>query len=131
LLERRMKIKPWQVAVIVIGILVGVGSAVYQLITPSGPRLPDSMLLIDVESGQVYRANTRGRSVMLPARRPDTGKIALLRLRTDDEGKHYVSGRDLSLLQYLDQGVEVKAINPESGDVIQASKDIKTYEEPK
>ena len=66
-----------------------------------------------------------------PARRPETGKIALLRVRSEDGGKYYVSDRDLGLLQYLDQGIEVKAIDAESGDVLAPSKDIKTDEEPK
>jgi hypothetical protein len=126
-----MKVKPWQIAVIVIGLLVGLGSVVYQLLAPSGPDLPDSMLLIDVETGQLYRADISGKGVMLPARRPETGKIALLRVRSEDGGKYYVADRDLGLLQYLDQGIEVKAIDVESGDVLVSSKDIKTYEEPK
>lgn len=126
-----MRIKPWQIAVIVIGLLVGLGSAVYQLVAPSGPQLPDSMLLIDVETGQIYRASTHGNGIMLPARRPDTGKIALLRLRTEDNGQYVVSPRDLGLLDSLDQGVEIKAIDAESGKVLHPSKDIKTYAEPK
>lgn len=122
-----MKVKPWQIAVIVIGLLVGVGSAMYQLLTSSGPKLSDSMLLIDVETGEVFRASTTGNGIMLPARRPDTGKIALLRLRKDDEGKYYVTPRDLSLLQFLDKDVEVKAINADTGDVVNPPKDIKAY----
>lgn len=126
-----MRIKPWQIAVIVIGLLVGLGSAVYQIVAASGPDLPDSMLLIDVETGQVYRASTHGNGIMLPARRPDTGKIALIRLRTGENGEYEVAPRDLGLLDYLDKDVQVKAIDAESGKVLHASKDIKAYEEPK
>lgn len=126
-----MKVKPWQIAVIVIGLLVGLGSAVYQLVAASGPELPDSMLLIDVETGQVYRASTHGNGIMLPARRPDSQTIALLRLRKEDNGEFVVAPRDLGLLDYLSKDVQVKAIDAETGRVLNASKDIKPYAEPK
>lgn len=122
-----MKVKPWQIAVIVVGLLVGLGSVLFQVFSSDAPDLPDSMLLIDVESGQLYRAKLDERGIILPAKRPDNGPIALLRVRQGDEGVYYVPGRDLSLLEYLDKGVEVKAIDPDSGDVLNHSSDVKAY----
>lgn len=125
-----MKVKPWQIALIVIGLLVGAGSTIYTLLGSGGPQLADSVLLIDVETGQLYRASTRSKAIMLPARRPSDGKIALLRVRVDDQGKYYVTDRDLRLIDALDKGIEVKAVATDSGDIAEPSKEIKTYEAP-
>jgi hypothetical protein len=125
-----MKVKPWQIALIVIGMLVGVGSAVYTLLGSGGPELANSILLVDVETGQLYRADVHNKAVMLPARRPGDGKVALLRVRKDESGKYYVGERDLRLIEHLDKGVEVKAVMTDSGDVPQPSKDVKKYEPP-
>jgi hypothetical protein len=125
-----MKAKPWQIALIVIGLLVGVGSVTYTLLNSGEPALADSILLVDVETGQLYRANVKIRAIVLPARRAEDGKLALLRVRTDETGKYYISDRDLKLLDSLDSTIQIKAVHGDTGDVPEPSKEIKKYEPP-
>lgn len=122
-----MKVKPWQIALIVIGMLVGVGSIVYTLATREVPELADSYLLIDVETGEVFRVNANKYQVAIPAEHPSTGKMSLIRLSVDDKGEHFISSRMLGTLEAIPPQVPVKAFDRESGDLLIKVGEIKTY----
>ena len=122
-----MKVKPWQMAVIVIGLLVGVGSMIWQMVNSDGVDLKHQYTLIDVESGDLFDVDSTKVRLMLPAKHPETGRVALVRVAKDDKGRWYVIPRDMELLTQLDEGVNVKAIDAETGDVLNQAASPKTY----
>lgn len=125
-----MKVKGWQLAVIVLGLLVGGGLVGYSVMGSGDADLPDTMYLVDVESGELYSYPlSSGRSLILPARRMDSGKIALVRINKEDEG-WVVSERDLGSLGALDQGIPTKAIDTETGKLLSPPASPKRYTPP-
>jgi len=86
-------VKPWQLAVIVIGLLVGGGLIAWQGFASDEVRLADSILLVDVTTGEIFEAPLpRGRTVGFPAKNPKTGKETLLPASQLD-GKWFVGSR--------------------------------------
>lgn len=114
-----MKVKGWQIVVIVLGLLVGGVLVGYSVFGAGDGDLADSMYLVDVETGSLYQYSiTSGRSLILPARRMDTKQIALVRITREADGSWVVSQRDLASLGGLDQGISTKAIDVESGRLL-------------
>lgn len=108
------KVKPWQLAVIVIGLLVGVASLGYSIVQGGEVKLNHIITLVDVQDGQLYEFDNRNTGVIIPARHPETGKIALLRVfQENNEWK--VIDRDMQLLGSLDEGVKNEVVDPASG----------------
>lgn len=112
-----MKAKPWQIALIVIGLAVGLGSVVWFAASGDTVRLSQQYYLIDVESGELFDVDSSKYKLMLPARHPDTGRITLVGVSKDEDGSWYVPRRQLGLLRQLEAGVEVKAIDSDSGEL--------------
>lgn len=126
-----MKVKPWQMAVIVVGLLVGIGSAVWVMIRPPEVRLASECYLLNVESGEVFVAEMSSKKrLTFPARDPDTGKFTLIRLTKDENGQLYVDDRDLTLLNHLEKDVAVKAVDPRTGDLKEQPKTTRKYVRP-
>ncbi|MFN7022409.1 MAG: hypothetical protein ACK4WH_13925 [Phycisphaerales bacterium] len=127
-----MKAKPWQVALIAVSLLAAAASTIYTLMTGDPVRPVTHVFLIDVESGKIYKADIR-KSLTIPARRPDGNRErALLRLDVDDSGRYYVNRRDRDSIGALDPEVEVKAINPSSGELLNPfnGRGAETYRPP-
>lgn len=94
----------------------------------SGDPLGHVHRLIDVRTGEVYEWNTRDiGAVVLPARHPETGTVALVPINEFEPGKWSISERDLQLLQHLDDGVSVTAVDPATGAVKSTKGGVKTY----
>lgn len=113
-----MKAKPWQIALIVVGLLVGVGSAAWFVLGGDRVTLEHRYYLIDVESGEIFEVNAKKYKLMLPARHPDTNKIALVGVSQGEGGVWFVPERQLGMLKQLDKTVQIKALNPDSGELI-------------
>jgi hypothetical protein len=122
-----MKAKPWQIALIVIGLAVGIGSAAWFSFGGDDVRLPTTHFLVDVESGEIFEFDSRKHQLVLPARHPETGRSTLIRLIKDDEGNWYVSERELGLLRIMDKDVKVQAIDPSTGNLTGQAPRPKTY----
>lgn len=74
-----MDAKPWQIGVIAVGLLGGLGLVGWQLFGGSKVVTVDSMTLVDVNDGSTYIADLGGRkAVTVPARNPDTGEYTLV-----------------------------------------------------
>lgn len=70
--------RPWQIGVVVVGLLVLVGSVVWQCASGRKVDFADTILLVDVTTGQLYRSQYRtDASVMFPARSPATNDYTL------------------------------------------------------
>lgn len=113
-----MQAKPWQIALIVIGLLVGIGSAAWFVLGGDGVTLEHRYYLIDVDSGEIFEVNSKKYKLMLPARHPDTNKIALVGVSQGEDGVWFVPERQLGMLKQLDKDVQVKAVDPDSGELI-------------
>ncbi|RNC81593.1 MAG: hypothetical protein ED559_07325 [Phycisphaera sp.] len=111
-----MQAKPVQIAVIVIGLLVGVVGIVLATSGGGGADLANRMVLIDVKTGDVYSVSLQGRSVRLPYPHPDTSESTLLPASLDeDTNTWYLSNRYLKALENI-EGISDK-VDTESGKV--------------
>ncbi len=113
-----MNAKPWQIALIVIGLVVGVGSGAWFVFGGDEVRLERRYFLIDVESGDIFEVDSTKYRLVLPAIHPDTGRTTLVGVSQDESGGWYVSPRDLGSIRELGQGVEVKAVDLDSGELV-------------
>lgn len=80
------KIKPWQLILIVLAIAV-LGFSVWKYGGGKSPesQLANSMMLVDVQTGQRFIADISGKkSVLLPARNPDTQEVSLIPVYEED-----------------------------------------------
>ncbi|PHQ80987.1 MAG: hypothetical protein COB69_04970 [Phycisphaera sp.] len=82
-----MQAKPVQIAVIVIGLLVGLVGIFLAVSGGSGPDLANKRIFIDVTTGDAYAVSTKGRSLILPYRHPETNEKTLFPARFDEESE--------------------------------------------
>lgn len=113
-----MKAKPWQIALIVIGLAVGIGSAAWFALSGDEVRLERRYFLIDVETGQIYEVDSNKHRLVLPAQHPETGRVSLIGIHRDDDGTWYVPRRDLECIAQLDKDVQVKAVDS-NGELVE------------
>ena len=108
------KLKPWQAIVLVVG-LAALGYVAFAVMGSGGKeKLSGELFLVDVESGQVFRAKASDVRVV-PMPHPDTDRFTLVRATLEDSGWH-VLGRDIPVLRQ--DGLDVSAIeNLETGKV--------------
>lgn len=112
-------VKPWQIILIVVAIAF-LGFSVWKFGFSHGPDLPDSVILVDVKTGDLFRLDISGRKAgYYPELNPDTGERALIPAYKADDGTWMISRHSLPVLQdvtgdtpaVLDRGsgrVEVK-----------------------
>lgn len=124
-----MKIKPWQLIVIVIGLLAAVSVTVWNLTSGDEIEVPDNYFVVDVESGQIYRVNRNRVTLDLPAVNPETGKVSIVGLDKNDTG-YYVNERDLSMLKMLGAGVKNNAVDEKTGALKNPNDSIVDYKKP-
>ena len=90
-----MDAKPWQIAVIVVGLLGGCALLGWNLFGGKSIGTQDEVLLMDVITGDRFIADTSGRrGVLIPARNPDTQKFTLLPIVKDEKGQWRVDRLD-------------------------------------
>lgn len=107
--------KPWQIALIVVGLIGGVAGLVFALASGDRPDMANSMTLVDIETGQLYSVSIEGRSVSTPMKHPDTGDRTLYRVNEESEGDYRISRRRLGALESYEG--EAAAVDRESGRV--------------
>lgn len=120
-----MQAKPVQIAVIVIGLLVGVVGIVLAVSKGSSPKTAPSVVLLDLATGDIYEASTTNRTLVMPAKSPDTGERTLMRVHFDEELDAYaIPTRYFSMLEDI-EGSTVE-IDMQTGKVdIDISQDMK------
>ncbi len=81
-------IKPWQLAIIVIGLVGGIGLVGWNLLSQRSLNTPDQLILMDVTTGQRYIADVSGRkAIFIPEKNPETLEYTLLPIVKGDDGK--------------------------------------------
>ena len=125
-----MKVKTWQIAIIALGLIVGVGSVLYSVFSSNELKLPHRYHLVDVESGDIYVVDTTKYRPGIPALRPDSTVRALLPIEQEGSRWH-VEGRWLGSTTGVDPGVEFKAVDKNTGELAGAPKTPVPYPTPK
>jgi hypothetical protein len=96
------QLKPKHYILLVAAVIALVAGVYFSMGGPE-PVLTRSVVLVDVSTGQLFEFSTKDYSVVLPGKNPDTGKISLLPVRKDANGKWQISGRYLGELDRLDE----------------------------
>jgi hypothetical protein len=108
-------VKPWHIAVIALGLLVGLGSVVYQCRKQAIP-FADHIMLVDVTTGELIKAPLpKNKSVFFPAKNPES-KQPTLYPAVEENGAWKVEGRYLPYVADLKDPAST-AINPKSGAI--------------
>jgi len=110
-----MQAKPVQIAVIAIGLIVGLAGLFLAFSGNSGPNLADKMILVDVTTGDTFAVSLKGRSVMLPSKNPETQQRTLFPIEQDESNAWRISPRYRSGLEDI-ENVSSK-INRDTGAV--------------
>jgi hypothetical protein len=109
------QLKPKHYILLVAAVAALAGGVYFSMGGPE-PVLKDTVVLVDVASGQLYEFNTANLSVVIPAVNPDSGKTSLMPVRKEADGKWRIPKRYLeSLSEISDLGKDVT--DKKSGEV--------------
>lgn len=104
--------KPWQIGLIVIGLLAG-GAGVVFAISSMGPvETKSEVYVVDVMTGDLFAANTVGKTVLIPMTHPDTGENTLYPVVEDEEtGDWRIAPRYQSAFERRTEGEDTPAVD--------------------
>ena len=125
-----MKVKRWQLAVISIGLLMGVGLTAFTLFSGNEVKLAHRYYLIDVESGQIYAVDTTRYTPVIPAIKPGTDRRTLLPVE-ESKGEWRVPTRWLSDRSDMPEDVKFESVDDRSGAVAGPARKPVAYTPPK
>jgi hypothetical protein len=106
-----MKAKPWQIVVIVAALVIAAVSVALTLRRNDQPKLSEDVMLVDVTTGQLWKAARVG----IPATNPETGKQSLVSVYQDQNGRWMTSNREVAVVTTL--GVQPTAVDTSTGEV--------------
>jgi len=86
------RVSPVQVGVLIVG-LIAVGYLVFSLTKSGRPRLSNTVMLVDVESGKLYQADVSRRTAVIPEISPESGKETLFPVEMTEQGRWVVPER--------------------------------------
>jgi hypothetical protein len=112
-----MKVKAWQVVLIVASVVVCAVSFAWNLSKNDGPDVHYILHYIDVETGDIFRVDIRSNNIGAPGKNPETGKMSLVRLDKKPSGEWFVSPHDKPTLHQLDAGVQNKMVDESTGEL--------------
>lgn len=123
-----MATKPWQIIVIVLGLLVGGGLIAWSAFSGDTVHLEYSMTLIDAETGEAYSiADYRSTRVILPAARPGTkDQYALIPIEKDEKSGQWRLGENAKRMVGA-ISVPIKAFDTASGELTAQPSAFKKY----
>lgn len=116
-------IKPWQIILIVAAVGV-LGFSLFRFFSSRSLDLPKSVLVIDVETGEMYRMDLGKRNgAYFPEKNPSTGEHNLMPLIESENGEWVVPSHARAALQDIDG--ENRVVNESSWIVTVENDDIK------
>jgi len=121
-------LKPWQIVVLVLG-LIAIGFVGFRLLRGSGgPVIQDRLYLVDVTTGQMYSASTKV-PLGIPAKSPETGERTLWPANRNEDGQWVVSSFVIDGVRGSDgyDDLPDDVINWASGIVTGASGGVQEY----
>ena len=107
-------VKPWQVILFVVAI-AALGYSMMKVGFGNSPesRMAESMMLIDVQTGQLYIRDISGKKAfIIPDRNPDSKEIALLPV-VEEDGEWFLVERYASALDQIEVPHDAVPDNPE------------------
>ena len=85
------ELKPWQIVLMIVAVLVLAGSLWMTLGGRSVPN-PNQIIVADVETGELFSIDTSGSKLaLLPARHPETGEKTLYPVQKNDDGEWVIT----------------------------------------
>lgn len=115
-------IKPWQAVLMVLAVVV-LGMTIWNQLSKPRVDLPGTVLVVDVETGDLYRMKLGKRNgAYFPERNPETDRHTLMPVEQDDSGEWRIVGHAMAAL--ADVEGELKVVNASSGVVTIESEDI-------
>ena len=88
-------VRPWQIVVLVLALLSVCGSVFYTCSTSDKVKQADSVIMVDIATGELFEAPRPGNhAVMFPGKNPTTGKATLYPAHAS-EGKWRIDVRFL------------------------------------
>ncbi|MEZ6163750.1 MAG: hypothetical protein R3B67_04865 [Phycisphaerales bacterium] len=116
-------IKPWQIILIVVAIGV-LGFSVWRQVNSGSINLPDSVVVIDVETGDMYQMSLGKRNgAYFPEKNPETGVNNLMPIIKDEDGRWVVPSHARAAMQDI-QGTN-QLVNESSWIVAVENEEIK------
>lgn len=116
------KIKPWQIVLIVVAAAV-LGFSVWKQMSKPSVELPNSVIVVDVATGELYRMKLGKRNgAYFPERHPDTGKLSLMPVEKNDSGDWYIVEHAMPALEDINDKNNV--VNASTGRVTIESEKI-------
>jgi hypothetical protein len=92
-------VKPWQIILMVLAVAV-LGFSIWRFALNRGPDLPDSVVLVDVKTGDLFRLDLGGRKRgYYPEQHPDTQERTLLPAYEAEDGTWFLSPHSASAIQ--------------------------------
>lgn len=126
-------LKPWQIVLLVVAVLVLAGS-LWLTFSGSGPDFGSRVYMVDVVSGELFVADTeKQRGMVLPAKHPETGERTLLPVEIGEDEKARISSRYRSSVEQIlyNQGAELAGhIDPQSWLIDTDIESAETYVRP-
>ncbi len=104
------KPKAWQIVVLAVGAIALAASLFMYFTREDKLDLPNRVFLADVSTGEVFEASTKVRPAITPEANPTTGKLTLVRVRKDEQGKWKLNQTDM---RNLEEGIDRSAVNGE------------------
>lgn len=110
--------KPWQIAVVALGLIGGIGGIVYSLRSNPGLDLADSVPMVDVLTGELYDFEIPKKgSLVFPEINPATGKETLFPITKDESGNWKLAERYAGGLKQLNLKPEELVVDEATGIV--------------
>ena len=107
--------RPWQIGVVVVGLLVLVGSLVFQCSGGGGPEIDRRLVLVDLSTGELYETTRpSNRTLTYPIKHPSTQQETLVPAEQREDGKWYVKSRIVNHLTEMKVSLEGLA-DPRTG----------------
>ncbi len=109
----------WWHALLSVAALAAVAWGGYSTLSggPDQPKFANELTLVDVTSGDLFTFDISGRrAVAYPELNPATGKAALLGVNKAEDGKWYISQRQLHLLEQIKEA-PAAVIDRKTGEV--------------
>ncbi len=108
--------KPWQIAVVALGLIGGIGGVVYAVRSNPALDLAKSILYVDAQTGELFDVQIPSKgSLGVPEKNPTTGKDTLLPVFKDDSGTWRVSDRYKAVVVDMGLKPEELAVDPKTG----------------
>lgn len=108
--------KPWQIAVVALGLVGGIAGVVYAVRSNPGLDLAKSILYVDAQTGELFDMVIPSKgSLGVPEKNPTTGKDTLLPVFQDESGNWRVSDRYKGAIGGMGLKPDELAVDAKSG----------------